>query len=553
MVGEDPAPGPGDLQPEYTAGFVSPLEVPWMSAVQARRVANRAWFAIALCAVLPVLIGVLVTAGTFRPAPPVSPPVPGHWVYVPSRGAAVHVDGAAKGIDATVSVGSASTGSPVLQDRHAAYLVDHDRVVVFSRGTGVTGNVAASGVAEAPVPVEAGGAAYLVYRTAGLIVRLGSDPVTVAAGGPLGAPVVTPEGRLWVHRLDTGELCLLADRAALSCPARVPADHPGALALLGERPVFVDVTAGTWQPLGDRGAGPSVALGVALPANAAVGAASVGGRLPVIDPAGRRLLLLAGRGDVRTVPLGAGHFGRPVATGGAVVVADNDTGEVTSYDGDGQRRAAVTVAGGVRLTTGDDGRVYADSTDGLQSVVMDDDGTLTAVHTTGDAPPTYRKPEPTQVASRPPATVAPTTTETIPPAPETVTVQVTPTTAEIAATGTTGAGGATPAGPAAGTPPRTPSTTQPPPGPPPGSPTVDVLSAAAGDPGQASIQIRVSGAGPVFCHVYFNSIERAATNCSGTMRVVANGLAAQTVYDIYVLGTNAKGTGIPGRRAQLRM
>jgi hypothetical protein len=522
-----------------------------MSAVQSRRVAHRAWIAIALCAVLPVLIGILVTAGTFRSAPPARPPVPGHWVYVPSRGTAVHVDGAAKGIDATVSVGSASTGSPVLQDEHSAYLVDYDRVVVFSRSTGVTGNVPASGVAEDPVPIEAGGAAYLVYRTAGLIVRLGSGPVTVSAGGPLGAPVITPAGQLWAHRLDTGELCLLVGQATLSCPARVPADHPGALALLDGRPVFVDITAGTWQPLTDRGAGAPVALGVALPANAAVGAASVGGRLPIVDPAGRRLLLVAGRGDVHTVPLGTGHFGRPVATGGAVVVVDNDTGEVTSYDAKGQRRGAITVpGGGVRLSTGDDGRVYADSTDGLQSVVMDDDGALTAVRTTGDRPPSYQRPAPTQVASPPPATVALTTTETIPPAPETVTVQVTPTTAETAGTG---AAGGTPPAPGTSTPPRTPTTTQPPPGPPPGSPTIDVLSAAATGPGQASIQIRVSGAGPVFCHVYFNSVERAATNCAGTMQVVANGLAAGTRYDIYVLGTNAKGTGIPGRRAQLQL
>ena len=291
-----------------------------------------------------------------------------------------------------------------------------------------------------------------------------------------------------------------------------------------------------------------------LPANAAVGATAVGGRLPIVDPAGRRLLLVAGRGDVITVPLGAGHFGRPAATGGAVAVVNNDTGEITSYDGNGRRRAGITVAGNaVRLTTGDDGRVYADSTDGLQSVVMDDDGTLTSVRTTGDKPPSYQRPAPTGAASLPPATVAVTTTETIPPAPETVTVQVTPTTAEPAATS---AAGGTPAAPVAtgtGTPPRPPSSTQPPPGPPPGSPTVDVLSAAATGPDQASIQIRVSGAGPVFCHVYFNSVERAATNCGGTMQVIATGLAANTRYDIYVLGTNAKGTGIPGRRAQLQM
>jgi hypothetical protein len=79
-----------------------------------------------------------------------------------------------------------------------------------------------------------------------------------------------------------------------------------------------------------------------------------------------------------------------------------------------------------------------------------------------------------------------------------------------------------------------------------------VLSAAATGPGQATIEIKVSGAGPVFCHVFFNSVERAATRCDGTMTVVANGLAPNMTYDVYVLGTNAAGTGVPGRRAVLQ-
>ena len=36
----------------------------------------------------------------------------------------------------------------------------------------------------------------------GLIVRLGAS--TVSAGGPLGDPVATPGGRLWVYQVDTG-------------------------------------------------------------------------------------------------------------------------------------------------------------------------------------------------------------------------------------------------------------------------------------------------------------------------------------------------------------
>jgi hypothetical protein len=515
----------------------------------------RALAAIGLCAVLPVLIGILLTMGPVGSGTPVGQPAPGHWVYVPSRGVAVHVDGAAKRVDATVNVGSAGIGSPVLHDKHAAYLVGDDGLILFGPN-GVTGDAPAAGVAERPEPVAAAGTAYLVYRTAGLITRLGPVPVTIPAGGPVCIPVVSPDGTLWTYRVDSGELCQLTGQATLSCPDRVPNGHTGALAVLDGRPGFVDVTAGTWRLLGDRATGAPVALGVALAPDAAVGAAAVAGRLPIVDRAGRRLLLVAIGGGVVTVPLGAGRFGRPVSTGGAVAVVNEDTGVITSYDPDGQRRAELAVPGGaVRLTTGDDGRVYADPADGLQSVVMDGDGTLTAVSTTGDRAPSYRPPQPTPSASLPPATFALTTTETIPPVPETVTVQVAPTTGQpVATTGPGRPNAAADTGTRTSTrpAPRPPDTTKPAPGAGTGSPIVDVLSAAATGPGQATIQIRVSGADPVFCHVYFNSVERAATRCTGTMTVVANGLAPNTTYDIYVLGTNAKGTGIPGRRGLLR-
>lgn len=551
---------------------VRPVDASWTFAVQGRRVqvwadgvgatSDRAFFGrgrarldlrvlavIALCAALPVLIGVLLTAGTVRSDPPAAQPTAGHWVYVPSQGVAVHVDGATKRVDATVAVGSALAGSPVLQDRQAAYLVDDDRVIVFGPG-GVTGEAPTEGLAERPVPIEAGGAAYLVYRTAGVIVRLGPKPVTVTAGGPLGAPVVTPDGRLWTYEVDSGKVCSLNDKATLDCPSRVPAGHTGALAVLDGRPGFVDVTESRWQALDGR---EPVALGVSLPTNAAVGPAAVGGRLAIVDPNERRLLLIATSGEVTPVRLGDGSFGPPVSTGDAVAVVDADTGAITSYDASGRRRHKLTMpSGAVGLTTGADGRAYADSTDGLQSVVMDRDGTLTAVPTTGDTPPTYREAAPTPSVSLPPATVAVTTTETVPPVPETVTVPANP---------TTGAPGVPPAAPdprrAPGTdppntdPPNTdpPATTRPPAGSPPGRPTVDVLSAEPAGTGRARLQIRVRGAGPVFCHVFFNSVERAATRCSGTMTVVVTGLAPNTTYDVYVLGTNATGTGVPGRRA----
>lgn len=489
---------------------------------------QRALAAIVLCAALPVLIGMLLTTGP-GPAARLAGHPGGHWVYVPDRGVAVHVDGDTKRVDATVAVGSAGTGSPVLQDRQSAYLIDDDQVLVFGRG-GPTGDFPSAGVAERPVTVEARGAAYLVYRLAGVVVRLGPKPKTIEVGGFLGVPVVTPTGQLWTYRMNSGELCVLTPK--LTCPGRVPAGHTGSLAVLDGKPGFVDLTAGTWQEIGGR----PVALGVSLPANAIVGATDVGGRLPVIDPSGPRLLLVGTHGDVITVPLDAGRYGAPVSTGRAVAVVN--AGTITSYDARGKRKAALTVPGGaIRLATGADGRVYADSPDGRQSVVMDSDGTLTSVPTTGDPPSSDESPGP--APSLPPATVVVTTTETVPPSTE-----ETPTTTSTPPSSS--------APPPATTDPSPPATSEPPPSSP-EKPTVDVLSASASGPEQATVQLRVSGTNPVFCHVYFNSVERAATKCANTMTVVANGLSPGTTYDIYVLGTNAAGTGIPGKRVVLRM
>ena len=108
-------------------------------------------------------------------------------------------------------------------------------------------------------------------------------------------------------------------------------------------------------------------------------------------------------GDTVAVPLGEGRFDRPVSAGDAVAVVDHDTGRVDSYDSRGVRRgSAVIRTGSIRITRGEDGRVYTDATDGRQSVVMDGDGSLTEVRY-GGPEPTYRSPVPPPRTTTPPA------------------------------------------------------------------------------------------------------------------------------------------------------
>ena len=527
---------------------------------------RKARVTIALCALCPVLVGLLVTLGTSRGEPEPPPRMAGHWVYVPGLAAAVHVDGETKRVDATVAVGAASVGSPVVQGAQDGYVVDVDRMIVFGPRSGVTGSAPGMGVAEMPVPAVTAAGAFLVYRSAGLVVRLSPERATVAAGGRLGDPVITSDGTVWVHRVDKGEVCALGPAGtALSCPAKTPAGARGGLSMLGTQPVFVDLAGRTVRPVTRDGAGRATPLGMEVPANSRIGPADVGGRVPVLDPTGRRLLLMQPGGDTMAVPLGRGRFDRPMAAGHAVAIVDQDSGRVDSYDSRGVRRGSTIIrTGSIRTTRGEDGRVYADATDGRQSVVMDGDGTLTEVRYGGPAP-SYRAPVPpaptTTVPEPPPppptTTAAPTTT---PPAattqPPTQPTTQPPAPQPPAATTQAPATQA----PAPTTAPPRPSTTAPGPGQEPvpstptgGVPMVDVLSARAAGPGGATVRVQVSGAGPVFCHVYFNSVERAARTCSGTMDIPVTGLSGGMLYDVYVLGTNAQGTGPPGRRAQVRL
>ena len=329
------------------------------------------------CAVLVAVAGIVgeglpSTALQFRQV--------GHWVYNSTVGAAFHVDGGSKQVDAKVGPFDQDlSGSVVVQGDSRGYVVTGSAVTVFGKSTLTVDTKLSVGSAERPEALETVGGPYLVYRGAGRIVRLGVSPQTVEGGGPLADAVATEAGELWVRRTDNGMLCRLPGGAAtLDCPATVPAGHVGGLTVIGRGAAFLDLTAGTLALLGPDGFGRASRLPSALPADAKVARGDADGTLAVLDPGSRTLLFQPtdGLGErdlplpVR-VPLGSGAFGTPVAADGAVAVVDSSRGVLLTYTPTGTRKAAMRlpgVAAGIQVRGGDDGRVYVDDSSGAHTV-----------------------------------------------------------------------------------------------------------------------------------------------------------------------------------------
>ncbi len=381
------------------------------------------------------LAGVAATTGFGGTAPAPTFRQAGHWVYNQTLGAVFHIDGASKNVDATVPISGAGRGDQVLQGSTQGYVVDphQRRVTVFGKSTLTVTSQLSVGKTEQPVGLEVPGGPYLVYQLAGMIVRLGEPPVTVAAHGPLAHPITTTDGTVWAQRTDNGALCKLPRGGhSLSCPATAPRGHAGALTAIDDHPAFVDTVTDTVTPVTAHGLGRPTALGVDLPADAEVAGSDAGGRLPIVSPAGQHgsMLVLvdtsvlgtskAGAGPIK-VALGTGRFGAPATSGGAVAVVDRTAGKVMTFDNRGMQRAVRLVpagSGDIRLSRGEDGRVYADAADGAHTLVVDGDGSLTPVTVGGkDVPGTATPPgslplpplggtgtEP-PTASQPPATV----------------------------------------------------------------------------------------------------------------------------------------------------
>jgi hypothetical protein len=344
----------------------------------------------------------------------------GHWFASPREDVVYHVNGAAGSVDARARIAGLEPGSEVVEGETSGFVVGTERILEFGKSTLAVEQTLTTPAGERPVAVEAKGGPYLVYQQTGTVVRLGDTPRTIAAGQPLGEPVVTPDGTLWLHRTGLNVFCRLRpDADQVSCPANAPPGHTGALTVLDDRVVFVDTEADTLSPVTGTGLGRATELGTDLPADAKIAPAGLRGRVAALDPARHRLHLLdAGAGAPVTVELPAGTYAVPAAGRSSVVLLDQGRRRVLSFDGAGRRQGDTQVPpeeGEPRLSRGQDERVYVEGGEGRHVLVVDDRGRAGLVPpvgagpTTGSAAPQSPQDEPS-IPPTTPATSRPATT-----------------------------------------------------------------------------------------------------------------------------------------------
>ncbi|MEV7098149.1 fibronectin type III domain-containing protein [Amycolatopsis sp. NPDC051045] len=364
----------------------------------------------ALVSVCAVLIGVAVSGGA-SPLPGLELSQAGHWIASPALNLVLFVNGSAKSVDAQVPVAGLEPGSQVVQGPTSGYVIGKSTIVEFGKSNLSVDRTLPSPSGERPALVEASGGPYLVYREAGRVVRLGSGFTTLPAGGPLGTPVATPDGTLWLNRTDSGALCRLAkDADTVACRDNLGAGHTGALSIAGDRAVFVDTTTDTIRQVSGDRPGEPVAIGKDLSPAAQIAPADADGRIAVLEQEKRQLSLLdagvleAGRapGQPIKVDLPDGIYSKPTASASSVVLLDLTRHHVVTYGADGNRRQTTAIppeSGTPQLVRGDDKRVYVDGGEGKHVLVVDPDGKVSQVPVAADkapAPATSPQPPPTQ-------------------------------------------------------------------------------------------------------------------------------------------------------------
>lgn len=476
---------------------------------------------------------VAAVTGAANPVSAVQFLLPGHWVYNGALGGVFHVDGATGAVDAQARV-DGEPGDVVVQNDRSGYVVGDSRITEFGKSNLEVVDSSTPASKEMPVPVETVGGPYLVYREAGKIARLGRPAGVLTVGGPVGDPVATPKGVVWVPRTTAGRLCQVRPgQRNVSCPVSVPAGHRGAMTVVRDRPMFVDTTEDRLYPVEDDGLGPARELGIDVPEGAQVAATDIAGRVAILDGDDMHLVdtRAAGAEPVKTIDLPAGDYTAPVSTGTVVAVVDRTTNTLTTYDGAGEERSRKELPiedGEPRLTLGEDDRVYVDDPDGEHVVVVDEGGELTDVPITagdgegGDEPPGGSC-GPSGCSAQPRDPVPGGTREPSPPriptAPTTPTTQNQPPPADVR------------------------SQQQPPQVPPsaPGAPSA--VTATAGD-GSATLTWGVppDNRSPITLYtVSWPGGSRTVSRPSATITGLVNG----TTYVFTVSATNAAGTG-PG-------
>ncbi len=352
---------------------------------------DRRWIVVAasVVAVAGCVAAALLATGSVSPAVAFQPT--GHWVFNRSEQVIAHVDAGTRQVDARVAVPN-PVADPLftLQGERQGFLVGRNAITTFGKSTlTVEGTVPAAGP-EVPVGIEVIGGPYLVYRTSGVLVRLGEPPVTVRAGGALDRPTSTDDGTVWVHRPDTGAVCALRRGAdALDCARATAPGLPGALTVATSSAAYLD-TADDVAHLVDGAPRAPTAVGVDLPGAALIGDRDTRGRLPAVEPG--RLVLAdsagvptgAAGGPPVTVELGPDAFSAPVAADGIVAVVDQTRHRLLTFAVDGRALGAADLpADGASVARGGDGRIYVDDADGAATYVVGSDGSITPVTTGG--------------------------------------------------------------------------------------------------------------------------------------------------------------------------
>ena len=355
------------------------------------RAHDRRWLVVAasVVSVAGCVAVALLATGSASPAVAFQPT--GHWVFNRSEQVVAHVDAGTRQVDARVAVPN-PVADPLftLQGERQGFLVGRQAITTFGKSTlTVEGTVPAAGP-EMPVGIEVVGGPYLVYRTTGVLVRLGEPSVTVRAGGALDRPTYTDDGTVWVHRPDTGAVCALHRGAdALDCARGTAPGLPGALTVATSSAAYLDTADDVAQFVDGAPRAPT-GIGVDLPDTALIGDRDTRGRLPAVEP-GR--LVLADSAGVLTgaaggapvsVELGPDDFSAPVAADGIVAVVDQTRHRLLTFAIDGRALGSADLpADGASLARGGDGRIYVDDADGAATHVVGSDGSITPVATGG--------------------------------------------------------------------------------------------------------------------------------------------------------------------------